>query len=102
MYSLDYMDVHVDNETEDGIVPWDKASQETRDFWLKDTKELLALISEEIEKVENPHPATVECADEDGVIRTYNNLTYITVEDFRHKILALLRPIKNPVGSADL
>ena len=52
---------------------------------------MLLKVCEEIEKVENPHPATVECADEDGVICTYNNLPYITAEDFRQTILALLK-----------
>jgi len=74
-------EVEVDNETEDGIVPWDKASQETRDFWLKDTKELLALISEEIEKVENPftpHPRAILSHHK-------------AFESCRQKILSLLR-----------
>ena len=49
-------EVEVNNPTieNDGIAPWDKTTQIIRDFWLTDAKELLAQISEEIEKVENP------------------------------------------------
>ena len=29
-------EIEVDAPTDDGIVPWDKASEKTRDYWLKD------------------------------------------------------------------
>ena len=82
-------EVEVDNETEDGIVPWDKASQETRDFWLKDTKELLTLISEEIEKVENPYPITTRYDDP----RYMDKLARECWEECRQKILSLLKEV---------
>ena len=84
-------EVEVDNETEDGIVPWDKASQETRDFWLKDTKELLALISEDIEKVEKQAENTPRYWD--GLGKAYQD----GWENACQAILSLLRPIKKEV-----
>jgi hypothetical protein len=48
LYTL--KEVEVDNEHENGIVPWAKATQDTRDYWLKGATEGIALISQEIEK----------------------------------------------------
>jgi len=52
---------------------------------------MLEAISEEIEKVENPYPPTRKCADEDGAIQEYVNVSHTRVEEFRQEILALLK-----------
>jgi len=39
-------EVEVADTTEDGIVPWDKCSQEIKNRWLADAREILALIKE--------------------------------------------------------
>ena len=54
---------------------------------------ILTLICEEIEKVENPYDETGGAFEMKG---------YSVFEDCRQKILALLRPVENPVGSVDL
>jgi len=49
-------EVEVDDPTDDGIVPWDESSQQTRVYWLRDADKILTLIRVEIEEVENPSP----------------------------------------------
>ena len=39
-------EVEVEDPAEDGIVPWDKCHQETKNRWLADAREILSLIKE--------------------------------------------------------
>ena len=57
------------------------------------TDQILSLICEEIEKVENPYIR---------LEKTIGKRFTFAFEDCRQKILSLLRPIKNPVGDAEL
>jgi len=58
---------------------------------LRKADQILSYQREEIEKVENPYPATRKCADENGAIQTYVNVAHTRVEEFRQEILALFK-----------
>ena len=68
--------------------PWDKLSKRNIDYWKGVASQTLTLISEEIEKAENP----IALHHKNAVFETdYHRGKYLGFEDFRKKVLALLK-----------
>ena len=77
---------------------WKEQNWESLGYY-EEADAMLEAISEEIEKVELAEYKKSWTSDGE---KFTDCLIPVTPEDTRQTILSLLRPIKNPVGSADL
>lgn len=62
------------------MMPWADLAPSTQEAWYKEVSPILALICEEIEKMENPYPDTMAF-----------RISHPAFEEFRQKILTIFK-----------